>query len=96
MMNHTLDYNATVSQLGMGDRFQLVQHGPVTTVAWTDGSADNSVVYVRDSTGELITLATYLRINIVERAPRCGCGRRYENCEQGCDWPDEIEALFTV
>lgn len=96
MMQSSTDYNATVSSLGMGDRFQLAQHGPVATVAWTDGSADNSVVYVRESNGDVVTLPTYRRIHVTERAPRCGCGRRFDYCDQGCVWPDELEELFMV
>lgn len=95
-MQNSTDYNATVSQLGMGDRFQLAQHGAVVTVAWTDHSVDGAAVYVRDSAGETSVLATFRRIHVTEHAPRCGCGRRYERCEQGCDWPDAMEALFSV
>jgi hypothetical protein len=94
MMQHSTDYNATVSQLGMGDRFQLSQHGAVETVAWTDGSVDGSVVYVRTGSGDVSVIQTYRRCHVTQYAPRCGCGRRFERCEQGCDWPDELEALF--
>lgn len=38
MMQTSTGYNATVSQLGMGDRFQVSQHGMIITVAWTDAS----------------------------------------------------------
>jgi len=96
MMQHTTDYNANVSQLGMGDRFQLNQHGPVTRVAWADHSIDGSVMYVRDADGDVITLGLYARIHITAPAPRCGCGRRFENCEQDCVWPDELEELLSV
>lgn len=89
-------YNATVSQLGMGDRFKLEEHAAVTTVAWTDGTVDGSHVIVRESTGDIVTMATFRRIFLVEQAPRCDCGRRFENCDQGCVWPDALEALFTV
>ena len=93
-MQHSTDYNATVSQLGMGDRFQTSQHGPVVTVAWTDAAVDGSLMYVREADGTLATLPMYGRVHITEHAPRCACRRRFENCEQGCDWPDELEELF--
>jgi hypothetical protein len=96
LMKHSTDYNATIAELGMGDRFQLSHHGAVTVVAWTDASADGTVVYVRDSAGETELLATYRRCRVVERAPRCGCGRRFENCDQSCDWPSALDALFMV
>ena len=96
MMQHSTDYNSTYGALGMGDRFQTTQHGPVVTVAWTEGSADGSIVYLRESDGSLTTPPTYGCVHVVERAPRCGCGRRYENCEYGCEWPEALEALFMV
>lgn len=95
-MQHSTDYNATVSTLGMGDRFQTSQHGAVVTVAWTDGSVDGSVVYVREACGSLAPMPTFQRIHVVERAPRCGCGRRFDYCDQGCAWPDHLEELFMV
>lgn len=95
-MQHSTDYNATASQLGMGDRFQLEQHSAPVTVAWTDASSDGSILYVRESTGDLATLPMYRRIHVIEHAPRCGCGRRFENCDQGCVWPDVLEELFMI
>jgi hypothetical protein len=96
MMQASTDYNATVSQLGMGDRFQLSHHGTVHTVAWTDGSVDGGTNYVRTSTGDVMDLAMYRRCHVVEQAPRCDCGRRFDYCDQGCLWPDALEALFMV
>lgn len=95
-MKSSIDYNSTVSQLGMGDRFKLEQHGAVVTVAWTDHSVDGSVLYVRDSDGERHALAMYRRCFVTAYAPRCGCGRRFEMCEQECEWPTELDALFAV
>lgn len=95
-MKSSIDYNATIGQLGMGDRFKLEEHAAVVTVAWTDHSTDGSVVYVRDSAGETHVLATYRRCFRVEQAPSCGCGRRYELCDQGCAWPYALDILFAV
>lgn len=89
-------YNSNISKLGMGDVVKLEQHAAEFTVAWTEGSADNSVMYVTDSTGETRTLATYRRCFIVRHALRCDCGRRYEFCDQGCAWPAAYELLFKL
>lgn len=95
-MKSSVDYNATIGHLGMGDTFRLEQHSAAVTVAWTDFSVDGSVVYVRDSSGDVTALPTFRRCFITEHAPRCDCGRRFENCDQGCYWPEHIEALASV
>jgi hypothetical protein len=95
MMQHSTDYNAVIGNLGMGDRFQLAQHGEVFTVAWADDSVDGSLVYVSTTKGGNVEiLETNRRCHIVEHAPRCHCNRRYERCELGCIWPEAMWDLY--
>lgn len=94
-MRRTIDYNATMADLGTGDRFQLTQHGDVHTVAWADPSADGSWVYIR-TPFDVLHFPSNLLCKVVEEAPRCGCGRRFERCEQDCPVPADIEVLFNV
>lgn len=93
-MKNCTDYNATIAQLGTGDRFRLSPHGAVTLVANVDWSADGSVVYVKDSDGETRRMATYSRCHVTEWAPECRCRRRFEMCERGCVWPEGMLDLF--
>lgn len=36
----------------------------------------------------------FTKIEITSRAPKCPCGRFYELCENECEWPDSLEALY--
>lgn len=86
----SIDYNATVADLGIGDVFTFEQRSERHTVREASLSVDGSVVHLSYADGGHDTPATYRRVFLIDRAPRCGCGRRYEHCENECVWPDAV------
>jgi hypothetical protein len=92
-VKHSTDYNATVSDLRLGDRFRLERHGAAFRVAHLSYTVDGGTVHLVDETGEPTAYPAYLRCHVVEAGPRCACGRSYDSCEWDCAWPDELEAL---
>lgn len=84
------DYNATVSELGLGDVFSFEHRHGRHTVREASGSVDGTVVHLSYTNGGHDTPATFRRIFLIERAPNCDCGIRFEYCENECVWPDAL------
>lgn len=85
-----IDYNATAADLGLGDVFSFEEHSERHTVQEASLSVDGSVVHVWYTDGGRDTLVTYWRIFLIERAPSCPCGVRFEHCDNECVWPDAL------
>lgn len=88
------DYNATVSALGLGDVFSFEEHSERHTVREAASSVDGTVVHLDYADGGHDTPATFRRIFLIERAPDCECGIRFEHCENECVWPDALWDLI--
>jgi hypothetical protein len=84
------DYNATVSGLGLGDVFAFEEHSERHTVCEASLSVDGSVAHLSYVDGGHDTPAAFRRVFLIDRAPNCPCGIRYEHCENECPWPDRV------
>ncbi|MCY0926277.1 hypothetical protein OTB20_08660 [Streptomyces sp. H27-H1] len=85
-----------VKDLMMGDVFRLPGNpmevfGPVRSADSDYMLYGTTVDFGRGNNREW---RAWTRIEHVKRGPKCECGRFLELCENGCPWPEEMEALF--
>lgn len=83
--------------LMFGDRFRFVGdlegtgYGPVVrTQDYVDGSTSVYVVGGGEFYGGI-----FKGVVLLHRAPDCECGRHVDLCENDCEWPAELEALWS-
>lgn len=83
-----------VDSFGTGDRYKAAALAPVLTVRYRQDCVDDSFYFTHtDGT----TSRNYLGAELVypvSYAPKCPCGGRYEDCENECPWPAELEEAW--
>jgi hypothetical protein len=84
---------ANAETLGLGDTYRLAEHGETYGPVWDVGYNQDAHTFVHTSAG-LHELWDTHRVYVQSRAPRCPCGRRFERCEAGCPWPQELLDAF--
>jgi hypothetical protein len=78
-------------RLGMGDRYRRIGkdgilQDEIITVSDTDQTVDRGIwIWVEGRVRH--TFERGARVVLVAAAPRCGCGKRFERCWDGCAWP---------
>lgn len=82
--------------LGMGDSYRVSNTAPVHTIQWTNHLTNGAFFFDHAGTDERASKDYYgtEKVQLVHAAPRCGCGRRFESCENGCPWPKEVENAY--
>lgn len=84
----------TAETLGMGDSYRHSVLGePIGPISWVDDAHDDHRL-IRVDGFYFERLNAYQRVYVTERAPKCPCGVRFENCENECIWPDWLEFAY--
>ena len=91
--------NEYIHNLHLGDMFRFpgdphMIYGPVTG---TTSSYDLGWTKVTFAKGvDPVERHAFTRVEVTQRGPRCECRRPYDICEQGCEWPDDVEKLWAA
>jgi hypothetical protein len=86
-----------IEELKLGDRFRFphdtlrVVYGPVRDAETDYAGCTTSVDF---GGGRHTERAACTRVEIVTRAPKCGCRKFLVWCENECPWPAEMADLW--
>lgn len=93
-MSSYIDATEYAETLRLGDRYRTTEHGAVYTVHGDEMTVDGGTLIEGPQFHYQHTFQPCVRVYIVSRAPKCGCNRSYDRCDQGCAWPQWAEDLI--
>jgi hypothetical protein len=79
---------------GMADTYRVSNVSPVLQIKWVQECVDGTFYFLHMDGTITRNFFGGEGLYLVSRAPRCGCGSRYEFCENECPWPAEIESDY--